>query len=84
MDRNPIGRAEDPPLEDPTEWEHRVVISLDWAKRQGWMVNSKLSGTPRVQSCELYEINATLHAMIRASTLNVCPMASAAVVDDID
>ena len=49
------------------------------------MVNSKLSGTPpRVQSCELYEINATLHAMICASALNVCPMASAAVVDDID
>ena len=48
------------------------------------MVNSKLSGTPRVQSCELYEINATLHAMVRASILNVCPMASAAVVDDID
>jgi hypothetical protein len=84
VDRNPMGRAEDPPLEDATEWEHRVVISMDWAKRQGWMAKSKLSGTPPVQSYEVYEINETLHAMIRASTLNVCPMASAAVVDNID
>jgi len=71
VDKNPEGAAEDPPLDDPNLWEHRVIQNIVWTRRKGYMVESALRGDPEEQSIIVYDINVKLLDMIRASPHNV-------------
>ena len=76
VDKNPEGEAGDPPLEDETEWEHRVVKNIVWWRRRGYAVETCLRGPVSQQSIVNYQINETLHDMIRDSPHNTRPMFS--------
>ena len=42
VDKNPEGLAGDPPLDDETEWEYRVIINVTWWRSNGYAVLTKL------------------------------------------
>ena len=77
VDRNPNGAPDDPPLEDESQWEHRVVTNVRWWRRHGYAVASSIRGaTVADQSHEMYFINESLLEMIRLSPYNTKAMAS--------
>ena len=78
VDMNPEGAADDDPLEDEDQWEHRVITNVVWWRHKGYAVETRLRlRTGEVeQSIERYMINENLHRMIRASPYNECYMAS--------
>ena len=76
VDKNPEGNADAPPLQDESEWEHRVVKQIVWWRRKGFAVETHLHGDVDVQSIEPYPINVALHAMIRDSPRNTRRMLS--------
>ena len=76
VDKNPDGDAEDEPLEDESQWEHRVVRNIVWSRNRGWVIDSALYGEPETQSFETYEINVSLIEMMRASPHNTRTMTS--------
>ena len=76
VDKNPEGGADDAPLEE-SEWEHRVIKDVVWWRRKGWCVETCLRGSVSHQSIVNYQINSTLHEMIRNSPHNVRTMLSA-------
>ena len=84
VDKNPEGEADDPPLEDESEWEHRVIKNIVWWRRRGYAVETCLRGPVSEQSIVNYQINSALHDMIRASPRNVRPMLSTADAFDSD
>ena len=81
VDKNPEGGANDTPLEE-SEWEHRVIKDVVWWRRKGWCVETCLRGTVAHQSIVNYQINSTLHEMIRNSSHNVRPMFTATTDDN--
>ena len=77
VDKNPEGMADDPPLDDESEWENRVIINVAWWRSNGYVVLTKMINVPASeQVIEKYLINETLHQMIRNSSHNVKTMAS--------
>ena len=70
VDKNPDGGADDPPLEDESEWEHRVIKNVVWYRAKGYAVLTSLRGDPDDPLVERYEINSKLHEMIRDSPHN--------------
>jgi hypothetical protein len=81
VDKNPEGDAGDDGLTDESAWEHRVIKDIVWERRMGWYVESALVGGVAHQSIERYQINHTLHDMIRDSPHNERPMLSQQSVD---
>ena len=75
LEKNPEGVDGDEDLADESEWKDRVVLGISWVRRTGWGVNTKISNN-RAGVSETYEINATLHALIRASDKNTHKMQS--------
>ena len=77
VDKNPEGEHGDGPLEDESEWEHRVVKDVVWFRLKGYSVETIIRGcNVSRQSIEKYLINDALHEMIRASPHNSRPMLS--------
>jgi len=77
LDKNPHGAADDGPLEDESEWEHRVIKDVVWLRHNGFAVESFIRGSSVLnQSIEKYRINDVLHQMIRDSPHNTRPMIS--------
>jgi len=77
VDKNPEGLANAPPLDDQSEWEHRVIINVAWWRSHGYAVLTKLiNASTDQQTIEKYLINDSLHQMIRDSSHNVKIMAS--------
>ena len=70
VDKNPEGSADDPPLEDESEWEHRIIKNIVWWRRKGHAVETALRGSDTNQSIVNYQINELLHSMIRDSPHN--------------
>ena len=77
VDKNPDGAADDAPLADESEWEHRVIKDVVWWRHNGFAVESFIRGSSVLnQSIEKYRINDVLHQMIRESPHNTRPMMS--------
>ena len=76
VDKNPEGVDGDDPLEDQTEWEHRVIKDVVWWRNNGFSVETFIRGEVLHQSIEKYRINSALHDMIRESPHNTRPMIS--------
>ena len=77
VDKNPDSPDPDaPPLEDQSEWEHRVITNVVWWRSHGWSVQTQFFSGIVNQSIEKYAINSKLHEMIRDSPRNVRPMRS--------
>ena len=72
LDKNPEGNDGDPPLENESQWEHRIIKNIVWWRRNGFSVESCLYGTH--ESIDKYLITPTLHEMIRDSPHNTCEM----------
>ena len=72
LDKNPEGKDGDPPLEDESQWEHRIIKNVVWWKRNGFSVETCLWGTH--ESIDNYLITPTLHQMIRDSPHNTRQM----------
>ena len=84
VDKNPEGGPDDSPL-DESEWEHRVIKDIVWWRRKGWCVETCLrGGTVTHQSIVNYQINSTLHAMIRDSPHNLIPMHTTSTNSDTE
>ena len=81
-DKNPQGHEDDDPLDDPNEWEHRIIRNVVWSRRKGYVVETALHGDPDDQSIEHYEINDCLLQMIRVCPHNMKRMASQMNNDD--
>ena len=77
VDKNPEGVAGAEPLEDESEWEHRVIKDVVWWRNNGFSVESFIRGSVLNQSIEKYLINSVLHEMIRESPHNTRSMISA-------
>ena len=77
VDKNPEGKAGEEDLEDPEEWEHRLITDIKWIKRVGWGANTKLYGIPVMQDIQTFHINTELHRMIGQSPHNTRPMQGA-------
>ena len=85
VDKNPESCDPDyPPLPDEGDWEHRVVRNVVWWRHKGYALETALHGDPEAQSIERYQINCTLHQMIRESPHNTRPMKSLMERDDDD
>ena len=66
-----------PPLEDESEWEHnRVIKQIIWWRRKGFAIETSLYGNVTHQSIQSYQINDSLHSMIRDSPHNTRRMSS--------
>ena len=78
VDKNPeADNADAPPLEDESEWEHnRVIKQIIWWRRKGFAVETSLYGNVTHQSIQSYQINDSLHSMIRDSPHNTRRMLS--------
>ena len=77
VDKNPDGDVDAPPLEDETQWEHRVITNVVWFRRHGFAVETAIRGVSvDDQSHERYFINENLLQMIRDSPHNTKVMAS--------
>ena len=77
-----VNLEDDDPLEDPNEWEHRIIRNVVWSRRKGYVVETALHGDPDDQSIEHYEINDCLLQMIRVCPHNMKRMASQMNNDD--
>ena len=88
VDKNPEGDEEDAdPLEEESDWEHRVVRNIVWWRHKGYAVETALYqpyDSPVRQSIERYQINTCLHTMIRASPNNVRKIITEDQVEDDD
>ena len=63
VDKNPFGDADAAPLDDDTQWEHRVITNVVWWRHNGYAVLTKLHNvTGEEQSHEKYLINEASHA----------------------
>ena len=88
LDKNP----EDDPtvdLDDESNWEHRMIQNVVWARRKGYVVETVIIPTgddedPDQGTVETYEINTGLLDMIRASPNNTRQMQSLMNVNEPD
>ena len=84
VDKNPEGDASADALSDEDEWENCIIRNIVWWRHRGYAVETALHGTPIVQSIERYQINSSLHAMIRDSEYNSRVMASRINTDPVE
>ncbi len=71
VDKNP----EDPdadagPLEDPSKWEHRQIINIEWSRYLGHVVDTVIIDHDQDEGSEPYTIDECMLEMIRASPHN--------------